>query len=73
MIHWKLNEIMAKQRIQNRRLAELIGVHENSIYRLRAVDRMPRLTEVTLEGLCLHLQCQPGDLLEWVPDPKDET
>lgn len=68
MIHWKLNEVMASRRMQNRRLAELIGIHENSVYRLRATDRMPRLKEETLEGLCVHLDCQPGDLLVYVPN-----
>lgn len=66
MICWKLNEVMASRRMQNRRLAELMGIHENSIYRLRATDRMPRLKQETLNGLCMHLSCQPGDLMEWV-------
>ena len=26
-------------------------------------------TGKTLDTLCTLLQCQPGDILEWVPDP----
>lgn len=29
---------------------------------------MPRLTPQRLEGICEALGCQPGELLEWVPD-----
>ncbi|MGL4882235.1 MAG: helix-turn-helix domain-containing protein [Waterburya sp.] len=64
MIKWKLNEVMAEKRMQNRRLAELMGIHENSVYRLRAVDRMPRLSEETLYKLCINLKCTPNDLME---------
>ena len=27
----------------------------------------------TLEALCAALDCQPGDILEYVPGPKEET
>ena len=26
----------------------------------------------TLEAMCEVLQCQPGDLLEWVPEGEDD-
>lgn len=68
VIYWKLNEIMAKKRIRNKDLAEALGVTENSIYRLRRTDEMPRLTSQRLNGICTFLQCQPGELLEWTID-----
>jgi putative transcriptional regulator len=48
-------------------LAEFIGIHENSVYRLRKEDKMPRLNHDTLDKICEFLNCQPGDLLERVP------
>lgn len=68
VIRWKLNEVMARQRIRNKDLAEALGITENSAYRLRKADEMPRLTPERLNGICNMLRCQPGDLLEWVSD-----
>lgn len=73
VIRWKLNELLSKQRKTSRELAEAIGIHENSIYRLRKEDTMPRLSHDTLNGICAFLKCQPGDLLEWLPDKEVKT
>jgi putative transcriptional regulator len=63
VIRWKLNEVMARNRVRSKDLAEAIGISETSMYRLRKTDEMPRLTPQRLEDLCVHLNCQPGDLL----------
>lgn len=68
VIHWKLNEVMARKRIRNKDLAEALDITENSVYRLRKADEMPRLTPDRLNGICTALACQPGDLLEWISD-----
>lgn len=68
VIRWKLNEVMARKRIRNKDLAMELGITETSIYRLRKTDDMPRLSPERLNGLCAALKCQPGELLEWVPD-----
>jgi len=68
VIVWKLNELMAVKRVRNKDLAEAIGITENSVYRLRKTDRMPRLTPDRLNSICTYLECQPGDLLKWIPD-----
>lgn len=68
VIRWKLNEVMARKRIRNKDLAMELGITETSIYRLRKTDDMPRLSPERLNGLCAALKCQPGELLEWLPD-----
>jgi putative transcriptional regulator len=68
VIRWKLNEVMARKRVRNKDLAKTLDITENSVYRLRREDVMPRLTPERLNGICTALQCQPGELLEWVPD-----
>ncbi|WP_226890023.1 helix-turn-helix domain-containing protein [Nostoc sp. MG11] len=68
MIVWKLNEVMARQRIKNKDLATFLGIDENSVSRLRKTDEMPRLTAERLNGLCIALGCEPGDLIVFVPD-----
>ncbi|WP_413171800.1 helix-turn-helix domain-containing protein [Anabaena azotica] len=71
VIRWKLNEVMARKRVRNKDLAETLGITENSVYRLRKVDEMPRLTPERLNGICQALDCQPGELLEYVPNDDD--
>ncbi|WP_341531866.1 helix-turn-helix transcriptional regulator (plasmid) [Nostoc sp. UHCC 0302] len=77
MIVWKLNEVMARQRIKNKDLAAFLGIDENSVSRLRKTDEMPRLTGERLNGLCVALGCQPGDLIVFIPDdeanPRQDT
>jgi putative transcriptional regulator len=68
VIRWKLNELMARKRVKNKDLAEALGITENSVYRLRKTDAMPRLSPERLDGICDFLNCQPGDLLERVPN-----
>ena len=71
VIRWKLNEVMARKRMRNKDLAEALEITENSVYRLRKVDEMPRLTPERLNGICQALDCQPGELLEYVPNDDD--
>ncbi len=72
VIRWKLNELMAQKRIRNKDLAAALGITENSVYRLRRIDEMPRLSPERLNGICAVLKCQPGELLEWVSDNDGE-
>ncbi|MGI8501063.1 MAG: helix-turn-helix domain-containing protein [Hassallia sp.] len=72
VIRWKLNEVMARKRVRNKDLAEALGITENSVYRLRKVDEMPRLMPERLNGICKALNCQPGDLLVYEPDDDDD-
>jgi putative transcriptional regulator len=58
--------VMSKKRLRNKDLAAKLNITANSVYRLRKTDEMPRLTPQRLEGICAALNCQPGELLEWV-------
>lgn len=44
---------MAQKRVRKKDLAEVLGITENSVYRLRKVDEMPRLTPERLNGICM--------------------
>jgi putative transcriptional regulator len=59
---------MARQRITNKQLAELMGVHPNAISRLKNQDTLPQIGGDTLNALCKHLGCTPADLIEYSPD-----
>ena len=69
VIRWRLHEALAERRIKGVDLAEALGVDPNSISRLRQRKTMPRLSPETLGGICEFLNCQPGDLLVYEPDP----
>lgn len=40
---------------------------QNAYYGIRRGEQV-NLTLSTIDKLCSLLQCQPGDLVEWVPD-----
>ena len=73
VIRWKLNEVMARKRVKNKDLAQILCITENSVYRLRKVDEMPRLTPERLNGICQALNCQPVELLEYEQDGDEEN
>ncbi|BAY73360.1 helix-turn-helix domain-containing protein (plasmid) [Trichormus variabilis ARAD] len=72
VIRWKLHEVMAQNRVRNKDLAEGIGITETSVYRLRKTDVMPRMSPDRLNAICQFLDCQPGDLLVYIPDQDGE-
>ena len=71
LIRWKLRQVMADRRMTNKRLSELMGVTPTSISRLKG-DKMPRLTDEMLAGLCHALNCTPSDLIEYIPEHEEK-
>lgn len=67
MIKWRLKVIMAEKEIDNHQLHKLTGLHLGTISKLRN-NPPARIETDTLNRLCNALQCQPGDLLRYVPD-----
>ncbi|MFM7425564.1 MAG: helix-turn-helix domain-containing protein [Elainella sp.] len=67
-----MREIMARQRMTNKQLAELMDVHPNTISNLKNQDTLPHIGE-TLDALCKYLNCTPADLIEYVADQDDEA
>lgn len=71
LIYWRLRELMARQKMTNRKLAQLTGMHENSISHLKKQDTLPEIGGETLEKLCRALMCTPSDLIEYIPEESD--
>jgi putative transcriptional regulator len=67
-IRWRLREIMARGKMTNRELATKIGMHENSVSKLKTQDTLPRIGGETLNDICKALNCTPFDLIEYSPD-----
>lgn len=67
MIVVKLDEMMAKRKIRLNELATRVGITEANLSILKN-DKARAIRFSTLEALCIVLECQPGDLLEYCED-----
>ncbi|MCW6652903.1 helix-turn-helix transcriptional regulator [Aerococcaceae bacterium NML210727] len=71
MIQINLDIIMAKRRISAGLLAELIDLTPANLSILKN-NKAKAIRFSTLNALCKALDCQPGDILEYVPDELEE-
>ncbi len=63
----RLDVMLAKRRIRSKALARAIGVTEANLSLLKS-GKVNGVRFSTLAAICRHLDCQPGDLMEYVPD-----
>ena len=63
-----IDVMMAKRKISAGELAEKIGITPANLSILKN-NKARAVRFSTLEALCRALDCQPGDLLEYQPDP----
>jgi putative transcriptional regulator len=64
-----LDVMLAKRKMRSNELAAKIGITEQNLSVLKNA-RAKALRLSTLDAICKHLQCQPGDILEYVDDEK---
>ncbi len=62
-----LDVMLAKRKIRGKELAAEIGITEQNLSLLRT-GKVKGVRFSTLEKICQILECQPGDILEFVPD-----
>ena len=65
-----LDVILAKRKIRSNELARAVGITEANISLLRS-GKVRAVRFSTLEAICQYLNCQPGDLLEYMPSDDD--
>ena len=70
MIQINLDLVMAQKRISAGRLAELIDLTPANLSILKNNRAAIRFS--TLNALCRELDCQPGDILEYITDETEE-
>ena len=63
-----LDVMLARRKMRSRELAERIAITEQNVSLLKS-GKVKGIRFDTLEAICRVLECQPGDLLEWRPDP----
>lgn len=62
-----LDVVMAKRKIGLGELADKVGITQANLSVLKT-GKAKAIRFSTLEKLCECLDCQPGDILEFVPD-----
>ncbi|MDF2788595.1 MAG: putative transcriptional regulator YozG, Cro/CI family [Neobacillus sp.] len=66
MIYFKIAEIMGKHRVTKKQVSEATGIRPNTVSLLWH-GTAKRLDVDHVEKLCEFFNCQPGDLLEYIP------
>lgn len=56
--------MLAKRKMKSNELAKLIGINEQNLSILKT-GKAKAIRLSTLEALCKHLQCSPGDILAY--------
>ncbi|MDA9771513.1 helix-turn-helix transcriptional regulator [Emcibacteraceae bacterium] len=62
-----LDVMLAKRKIKSKELAEVVGISVQNISLLKS-GKVKGIRFNTLDAICRHLDCQPGDILEYSPD-----
>ena len=62
-----IDVMLAKRKMQSKELAEQIGITQGNLSVLKT-GKAKGIRFETLQAICTVLECQPGDLLEFVPD-----
>ncbi|QAY71290.1 helix-turn-helix domain-containing protein [Xylanimonas protaetiae] len=65
-----IDVMLARRRMAVGELAERVGITPANLAVLKN-GRARAVRFTTLDALCSALECQPGDLLRWVPAPDD--
>lgn len=65
----KLDVMLAVRKIKSKELAAAIGITEQNLSLLKQ-GKLKGIRFSTLDAICQHLDCQPGDLLEYRTDER---
>ena len=70
-IRINLDVMLAKRKMRLGELSERVGVSATNLSILKT-GKAKAVRFTTLEAICAALDCQPGDILEYVPDDSEE-
>lgn len=66
-ININLDVILAKRKMKSNELAKLVGITEQNLSILKT-GKARAIRISTLDAICKHLECQPGDIFEYTDD-----
>lgn len=72
MIEINLDLVLVKRKVSSRELARAIGLSETNLSLLKS-GKVKGVRFNTLNAICSYLECQPGDILSFRPDPEDSA
>lgn len=67
MIVLRLDRMLVQRKVNGKDLAERIGISPVNLSRIKT-GKISAVRFSTLDAICQALDCQPGDLLEYIPD-----
>ncbi len=67
MIKFKVKVMLAMREMTQRELAEKTGIRPPTVSAI-CVGTIKHLPIDALEKICAVLDCQPGDIMEYIPD-----
>lgn len=67
-----LDKVLARRGVTGKEVARDVGLSETQLSLFRS-GKVRGIRFSTLARLCLVLDCQPGELLAYSPDPDDLT
>ena len=65
-IEVNLDVLLAKKKMRSKELADAIGISEQNLSILKT-GKAKAIRLETLAAICKALNCQPGDILEYIP------
>ncbi|UDF03935.1 helix-turn-helix transcriptional regulator [Asticcacaulis sp. AND118] len=65
-----LDVMLARRRMRAKDLAARVGISETQMSLLRT-GKVKGMRFDTLSKICFLLECQPGDIMEYLPDEGD--
>lgn len=72
MIILRLDRMLAERKISSKELAERVGISQVNMSRIKT-GKVSGVRFSTLDAICRALDCQPGDVLEYMPDDEADN
>ena len=63
----RLDVVMARRKVRSNQLARAIGITPSNLSLLKS-GHVRGVRFETLNAICAYLNCQPGEILEFMPD-----
>ena len=67
MIILRLDRVMADRKMSLNELSARVGIANVNLSKIKT-GKISAIRFSTLDAICKALQCQPGDILEYMPD-----
>lgn len=72
MIILRLDRMLAERKISSKELAGRVGISQVNMSRIKT-GKVSAIRFSTLDAICRAFDCQPGDVLEYMPDDEADN